>query len=147
MPNYNKFIGIGRITRDIELKYTPKGTAVGKFGLAINRSWSDESGQKREETTFLDIDCFGKTAENIQKFFHKGSHIMVDGRLKTDKWTDKQTGQDRSKLGVVLDSFQFIDQKQDGAPAQPQPATRPARPNPTQVANQQGEPDYSDAPF
>lgn len=141
MPNYNKFIGIGRITRDIELKYTAKGTAVGKFGLAINRSWSDESGQKKEETTFLDIDCFGKTAENIQKFFHKGSHIMVDGHLKTDSWEDKTTGQKRSKTGVVLDSFQFIDQKQDGAPAQPQPAARPARPNPPQAVPQHGEED------
>lgn len=146
MPNYNKFIGIGRITRDIELKYTPKGTAVGKFGLAINRSWSDDSGQKREETTFLDIDCFGKQAENVQKFFRKGSHIMVDGHLKTDSWEDKTTGQKRSKTGVVLDSFQFIDQKQDGSSAQPHPTARPARPNPPQAAYQQGEPD-SDIPF
>lgn len=138
MPNYNKFIGIGRITRDIELKYTPKGTAVGKFGLAINRSWSDDSGQKREETTFLDIDCFGKQAENVQKFFRKGSHIMVDGHLKTDSWDDKTTGQKRSKTVVVLESFQFIDQKQDGPEQQHQPAPRPTRANPPQAVPQHG---------
>jgi single-strand DNA-binding protein len=108
MSNFNKVILAGNLTRDPELRFTPKGTAVCKFGLAINRAWAGEDGHKREEATFVDVDAFGKTAENIAKFFRKGGQILLEGRLKLDQWDDKQTGAKRSKLGVVLESFTFI---------------------------------------
>lgn len=105
--NYNKVIIAGNITRDPELRTTPKGTAIAKFGLAINRNWTGEDGQKREEVTFVDVDAFGKQAEIVGKYFRKGRSVLVEGRLKLDQWDDKQTGQKRSRLGVVLESFSF----------------------------------------
>lgn len=105
--NLNKlFIG-GNLTRDPELKYTTKGSAICKFGIAVNRKWKTEAGEEKEEVTFVDIDCFGKTAELIAKLFRKGKPILVEGRLKLDQWDDKQTGQKKSRLGVTMESFQF----------------------------------------
>ena len=127
MSNFNKVILAGYLTKDPELRYTPKGTAVAKFGIGINRSWTTESGEKREEATFVDIDSFGKTAEVIGQWFRKGSPILVEGRLKLDQWEDKQTGAKRSKLGVILESFSFIGKKEDGAGSgsgAPAPASR-----------------------
>ena len=128
MANFNKVILAGNMTRDPELRYTPKGTAIAKFGLAINRTWNGEDGQKREEVTFVDVDAFGKQADAIGKFFKKGKPVLVEGRLKLDQWDDKQTGQKRSRLGVVLESFAFLDGgKRDGAQDGPAPEARPAR--------------------
>jgi single-strand DNA-binding protein len=109
MRGYNKVILIGNLTRDPELRYTPKGTAVAKIGLAVGRVWRDESGAQKEETTFVDIDAWGKQAETISQYLKKGRPILVEGRLKLDTWDDKQTNQKRSKLGVVLEAFQFLD--------------------------------------
>src|SRR5687767_4425709 len=109
MPNFNKVILAGNITRDPELRYTPKGTAVAKIGMAINRQWKDESGQQKEEVTFVDVDAFGRQAEVISQYLKKGRPILIEGRLKFDQWDDKQTNQKRSRLGVVLESFQFLD--------------------------------------
>lgn len=133
MANFNKVILAGNMTRDPELRYTPKGTAIAKFGLAINRNWTGEDGQKREEVTFVDVDAFGKQAEVIGQYLRKGRPILVEGRLKLDQWDDKQTGQKRSRLGVVLESFSFLDsgnREGGGAPAAGPagPAARPARP-------------------
>lgn len=132
MANFNKVILAGNLTRDPELRYTPKGTAIAKFGLAINRNWTGEDGQKREEVTFVDVDCFGKQAEVISQYLRKGRPVLVEGRLKLDQWDDKQTGQKRSRLGVVLESFSFLDggnREAGGAPAASSaPAARPARP-------------------
>lgn len=137
MANFNKVILAGNLTRDPELRYTPKGTAIAKFGLAINRNWTGEDGQKREEVTFVDVDAFGKQAEVIGQYLRKGRPVLVEGRLKLDQWDDKQTGQKRSRLGVVLESFSFLDSGNregaaGGAPAPagsaPTPAARPARP-------------------
>lgn len=108
MPNFNKVILVGNITRDIELRYTPKGTAVTRICLAVNRNWKDENGQAVTETTFVDIDVFGGQAETLQKYVRKGNPLLVEGRLKLDTWDDKQTGQRRSRMGVVLESFQFL---------------------------------------
>jgi single-strand DNA-binding protein len=105
--NFNKVIIAGNITRDPEVRTTPKGNTVAKFGLAINRNWTGEDGQKREEVTFVDVDAFGKQAEIVGKYFRKGRCVLVEGRLKLDQWDDKQTGQKRSRLGVVLESFSF----------------------------------------
>ena len=109
MANFNKVILAGNLTRDPELRYTPKGVAIAKLGLAINRTWKSETGETKEETTFVDVDAFGRTAETIGQYLKKGRPILIEGRLKLDQWDDKQTGQKRSKLGVVLETFQFLD--------------------------------------
>ena len=114
MPNYNKVILMGNLTRDPEVRYTSGGTAIAKLGIAVNRYWSNKDGQKQEETTFVDVDAFGRQAETIGQYLKKGRPIMVEGRLKLDQWDDKQTGQKRSKLGVVLDRFEFIDSRGEG---------------------------------
>ena len=109
MANFNKVILAGNLTRDPELRYTPKGMAIAKIGLAINRTWKNEAGETKEDTTFVDVDAFGRQAEVIGQYLKKGRPILIEGRLRLDQWDDKQTGQKRSKLGVVLESFQFLD--------------------------------------
>ncbi len=109
MASFNKVILIGNLTRDPELRYTAKGTAIGKLGLAVNRRWRNEAGEWQEEVTFIDVSAFGKQAETIGQYLKKGRPIMVEGRLKLDQWEDKNTGQKRSKLDVVLENFQFLD--------------------------------------
>jgi single-strand DNA-binding protein len=114
MPNYNKVILMGNLTRDPEVRYTSGGTAIAKLGLAVNRRWKNQEGQMQEETTFVDVDAFGRQAETIGQYLKKGRPVMVEGRLKLDQWDDKQTGQKRSKLGVVLENFQFLDSRGEG---------------------------------
>jgi single-strand DNA-binding protein len=131
MASFNKVILMGNLTRDPELRYTSKGTAIAKVGLAVNRVWRTETGEQKEEVTFVDIDVFGRTAENVGQYMRKGSPILVEGRLRLDQWDDKQTGQKRSKLGVTAETVQFLSggnrAEQGGAPAAPRPA-RPAAP-------------------
>jgi len=144
MASFNKVILIGNLTRDPELKYTPKGTAVARIGLAVSRSWKTETGETREEVAFIDIDAFGRQAEVIGQYLKKGRPLMVEGRLKLDQWDDKTTGQKRSKLGVVLESFQFLDSGNKagggaeagggGEYASRGPAPRPSRPAPSAPA-------------
>lgn len=151
MPNFNKVILAGNLTRDPELRYTPKGTAVAKLGLAINRQWKDEAGNQKEEVTFVDVDAFGRQAEVISQYVKKGRPILVEGRLKLDQWDDKQTGQKKSRLGVVLETFQFLDSGgtregggagfSGGAPAPARPQSAPAR------SNQPAPPPPSDEPL
>src|SRR2546425_872607 len=109
MASFNRVILAGKLTRDPEVRYTPKGTAIAKIGLAVNRTWKNEAGETKEEVTFVDVDAFGRQAEVIGQYFRKGRPILVEGRLKYDQWDDKQTGQKRSRLGVVLEGFSFID--------------------------------------
>src|SRR3954470_5710606 len=108
MPNFNKVILAGNLTRDPELRYLPKGTATARLGLAINRQWRDESGQTKEEVTFVDVDAWGKQAETICQYLKKGQPILIEGRLKLDSWDDKQTNQKRHQLRVVVGGFQFL---------------------------------------
>jgi single-strand DNA-binding protein len=108
MASFNRVILMGNLTRDPELRYTPKGTAIAKIGLAVNRQWRTESGETKEEVTFVDVDSFGRQAETIAQYMKKGSPILVEGRLRLDQWDDKQTGQKRSRLGVVLENFKFV---------------------------------------
>lgn len=128
MASYNKVILVGNLTRDPELRYTPKGTAVAKIGVAVNRSWKTETGETKEEVTFVDVESFGRQAETLGQYMKKGRPIMIEGRLRLDTWDDKQTGQKRSKLGVVMESFQFLDFGGRGADesAAPAPRARPA---------------------
>lgn len=108
MAYLNKVFLIGNLTRDPELRVTPKGTAICSFGLAVNRQFKDDSGALRDETTFVDIEAWGKQGELVSKYLTKGSPAMVEGRLKLDQWEDKNGGGKRSKLKVVLDNVQFL---------------------------------------
>ncbi|MDX2187754.1 MAG: single-stranded DNA-binding protein [Opitutaceae bacterium] len=114
MASFNQVILVGNLTRDPEIRVTPKGTSICAFGLAVNRTWRDESGQDREEVTFVDVEAWGKQAEIIHKYLTKGSQALVQGRLKLDQWEDKQSGQKRSKLKVVLENVQFLGSPQGG---------------------------------
>lgn len=135
MANYNKVILIGNLTRDPELKYTPKGSAVTDLGIAVNRHYTLESGERREETTFVDVTLWGKTAELAGEYLYKGRPVFVEGRLQLDTWEDKQTGQKRSKLRVVGESIQFLGPRENreggggsagGGARQEAAASRPA---------------------
>src|SRR5205809_637063 len=128
MANFNKVILAGNLTRDPELRYTPKGTAIAKIGLAINRTWKNEAGETKEEVTFVDVDAFGRQAEVIGQYMKKGRPFLVEGRLKLDQWEDKNTHQKQSKLKVVLESFSFIDSNrgEGGGGGGESPRRRPA---------------------
>jgi single-strand DNA-binding protein len=108
MAYLNKVFLIGNLTRDPELRVTPKGTAICQFGLAVNRQYKDESGATRDETAFIDIEAWGKQGELCSKYLQKGSLAFIEGRLRFDSWEDKQSGQKRNKLKVVLDNVQFL---------------------------------------
>ena len=123
MASFNKVILIGNLTRDPELRFTPKGTAICKIGLAVNRVWTNEAGEKKEEVTFIDVDVFGRTAENVGKYMKKGKPILIEGRLKLDQWDDKQTGEKKSKLSVAAEAVQFLGSPETSSA----PAERPAR--------------------
>lgn len=152
MANYNKVILIGNLTRDPELRYTSKGTAIAKIGLAVNRSWRTETGETKEEVTFVDVDSFGRQAETLGQYMKKGRPIMIEGRLRLETWDDKQTGQKRSKLGVVMESFQFLDfggrGSEEGAPAAPSaPRSKPAPSTPPAAGGPEDPPSEDDVPF
>lgn len=108
MSSFNKVLLMGNLTRDPEIRTTPSGLTIAKLGLAVNRRFRTKEGEQREETTFVDIDAFGVQADLIQRYCGKGSPLFVEGRLRLDQWQDAKTGENRSKLGVVLENFQFI---------------------------------------
>jgi single-strand DNA-binding protein len=112
MASFNKVILIGNLTRDPELRYTPKGTAIARFTLAVNRTWKSEAGEQKEEVAFIDIDAFARQAETIAQYVKKGRPLLVEGRLRQDTWDDKQTGKKQSKLLVTLENFRFMDSGQ-----------------------------------
>lgn len=116
MSSFNKVYLVGNLTRDPELKTLPSGSSVAAFGLAVNRSYRKADGEEVEETTFVDIDAFGKSAENIQKYCKKGDPLMVEGRLRFRTW-ETDAGDKRSKLSVILETFQFLPRSggEDGA--------------------------------
>ena len=119
----NKVILLGKLTRDPEVRHTPNNSAVGQFSVAINRKWRDKSGQMQEEVTFVDCEAWGKTAENIAKFFSKGKTIIIEGRLKLDQWEDKNGGGRRSKLKVVVELFYFADDRREDSVSEPKART------------------------
>ncbi len=108
MANLNKVMLIGNLTRDPEIKYTPKGSAIAELGLAINRYYTTESGEKKEETTFVDVTLWGRQAEIAKEYLGKGKPVYIEGRLQLDTWDDKQTGQKRSKLRVTGEQMQLL---------------------------------------
>jgi single-strand DNA-binding protein len=129
MSNFNLVVIMGRLTRDPELKYTPKGTAIANVSIAVNRKWKGESGDEKEETTFLDCVAFSKTAEVITQYLKKGNPIHISGRLRQESWEDKNTNEKRSKLGVVIESFQFLGSSTKSAdkPKQEDLPSKPAK--------------------
>ena len=142
MSNFNKVYLMGNLTRDPELRYTPKGQPVAKLGMAINRKFTTE-GQEREEDVFVEIEAWGKAAEVISQHCKKSRPLFVEGRLKLDQWDDKTTGQKRSALRVVLESFQFV----GGRPASTEGETE--KPKAAPVANDapKAAPADDDVPF
>jgi single-strand DNA-binding protein len=133
MPNLNRVQLMGNLTRDVDLRYTPNNTAVAQIGLAINHKYKTGDGEQKEEVTFIDCEAWGRAAEVLNQYLRKGRPVYIEGRLKLDQWQDKE-GNNRSKLKVVVESFQFIDGKDQGeqrpAPLQSQrpPASRQAPP-------------------
>jgi single-strand DNA-binding protein len=133
MANLNKVMLIGNLTRDPELRFTPKGTAVADITLAINRIWNNEQNQKQEETIFVDVTLWGRQAELAQQYLTKGRGAYIEGRLQMDTWDDKETGKKRSKLKVIGENLQFLPDGRGatgGAPHQgsaPQQSSRPAQ--------------------
>ena len=114
MPNLNKVMLMGNLTRDPELRYLPSNMAVVGLGLAVNRRWRNQQGEQQEETTFLDCEAFGKTAELLNQYLKKGRPVYLEGRLKLDQWQDRESGGNRSKLKVIIENFQFIDSRGEG---------------------------------
>jgi single-strand DNA-binding protein len=138
MASFNKVILLGNLTRDPEVRYTPKGTAVTELGMAVNRVYTAENGEKREETTFVDVTLWGRTAEIAGEYLKKGRPVFIEGRLQLDTWDDKTSGQKRSKLKVVGEGLQLIgsrpgggggggggDDEGSGAPRSSRPAQPP----------------------
>jgi len=138
MASFNKVILLGNLTRDPEVRYTPKGTAVTELGMAVNRVYTAENGEKREETTFVDVTLWGRTAEIAGEYLKKGRPVFIEGRLQLDTWDDKTSGQKRSKLKVVGEGLQLIgsrpgggggggggDEEGSGAPRSSRPAPPP----------------------
>src|SRR6187455_2036076 len=117
MASLNKVMLIGNLTRDPEIKYTPKGTAIADIGLAVNRNYTTESGEKREEVTFIDVTLWGRVAEIVGEYCKKGRPLFVEGRLQLDTWDDKATGQKRSKLKIVGENIQLLGGGEGGGSA------------------------------
>ena len=114
MASLNKVMLIGNLTRDPEVRYTPKGSAVADLSIAVNRTYQTENGERMEEVTYVDVVAWARLAELVGQYLHKGRAVFIEGRLQMDTWEDKQTGQKRSRIKVVGENMQFLDSKRDG---------------------------------
>lgn len=123
MPNVNIVVLAGNLVRDPELRHTPGGAAVCDFALAVNRRWTDNAGQKKEEVSFIDCTAWAKTAELVSTYLRKGSAALVEGEIRQERWEDSATGGQRSRIKVNVARVQFLGRKAegDGAPASAQP--------------------------
>ncbi len=150
MASFNKVILLGNLTRDPEVRYTPKGSAVCDLGIAINRQYTLDSGEKREEVTYVDVVLWSRLAEIAGEYLKKGRPVFIEGRLQLDTWDDKQTGQKRSKLRVIGETMQLLGGRPPGAgggaPAEGGEA-RPAKSTPPPKAGAAAEPDDDEIPF
>jgi len=124
---YNKIILVGNLTRDVEVKYTQGGMAIAKTAIATSRKFKSNTGEQKEEVCFVDITFFARSAEIASQYLHKGSKILVEGRLVFEQWTD-QNGQKRSKHGVTVDVMQMLGAKGD-SPTNESPHNTPPTPN------------------
>jgi single-strand DNA-binding protein len=148
MASFNKVILVGNLTRDPEVRYTPKGTAVTDIGLAVNRVYTTDNNEKREEVTFVDVTLWGRTAEIAGEYLKKGRPCLIEGRLQMDTWDDKQTGQKRSKLKVIGEALQLLGSRPggDGGGEDRQSARSTTAP-PKGAASRPNEPDEDEIPF
>src|ERR1043165_9156447 len=153
MASFNKVILMGNLTRDPELRFTPKGTAVAKLGLAVNRVWKTETGETKEDVLFIDIEAFSRQAETIGQYLKKGSPVLVEGHLRLDTWDDKQTNQKRSKILVTAENVRFLGSgqpREGGGPgpevARPRPSA-PSAPSAPPAGEPVEEPPGDDVPF
>ena len=150
MASFNKVILLGNLTRDPEVRYTPKGTAVTELGMAVNRVYTAENGEKREDTTFVDVTLWGRTAEIAGEYLKKGRPVFIEGRLQLDTWDDKQSGQKRSKLKVVGEGLQLLGGRPGGGGGggggDEEGGSRASRPAPPPKATA-SEPDDDEIPF
>jgi single-strand DNA-binding protein len=135
MPSFNRVLLLGNLTRDPVLKQLPTQTQVAEFGLAVNRKFRTPQGEDRVDTVFVDCAAFGKTADTIVHYCHKGRPLFVEGRLRYDSWEDKQGGK-HSKLSVVVESFQFIGSRDDSSRSA---ATKNAKSNPPPIEKRRAE--------
>ena len=132
MPNYNKVLLMGNLTRDPELKRTSSDMAVAQLSIAVNRQYKDKSGEQVKETTFVDCEAWGRTAEVMSQYLSKGKPVFVEGRLKLDQWQDKD-GNNRSKLKMVIEKFEFVDSKGSQTSAPSEAETVPTTPPPDDI--------------
>ncbi len=149
MASFNKIILMGNLTRDPELRYTPKGTAVAKLGLAVNRTWKTETGETKEDVLFIDVEAFSRQAETVGQYLKKGSPILVEGRLRMDTWDDKQTNQKRTKILVTAENVRFLGSghsREGGTPAAAR-AKQPAAPPAAAPEAVEEPPPEDDVPF
>jgi len=133
---YNKIILAGNLTRDIEIRYTQGGSAIGNTAIATTRKFKSQTGEQKEEVLFVDLTFFGRTAEIANQYLRKGSKVLVDGRLKLDQWADQQSGAKRSKHSVTVENLQMLDSKQDNQSSQNDynqaaPPSQPVQAQPT----------------
>ena len=125
MASFNKVILIGNLTRDVELKYLPKGTAVCNLSMAVNRRWKTEAGEEKEDVYFAECKAFGKQAETLAQYVKKGHPLLVEGRLTREEWDDKKTGDKRSTTRIMIETFQFLKERDEGAAPTPRRDTKP----------------------
>jgi single-strand DNA-binding protein len=149
MASFNKVILLGNLTRDPEVRYTPKGSAVCDLGLAVNRNYTLDNGEKREEVTFVDVVLWARLAEIAGEYLKKGRPVFIEGRLQMDSWDDKQSGQKRTKLRVVGETMQLLGSRPSGAGGGDAPETeRPPRAAAGKAAPAaKAEPDDDEIPF
>jgi single-strand DNA-binding protein len=144
MANLNKVLLLGNVTRDPEVRYTPKGSAVCDLGVAVNRAYTTDSGEKREEVTFVDVTLWGRTAEVASEYLKKGRPVFIEGRLQMDTWDDKQTGQKRTRLRVVADNMQLLGGRPSGGSEVPGEGRQTSVPPKKSAPS---EPDEDEIPF
>ena len=152
MASFNKVILLGNLTRDPEVRYTPKGSAVCDLGIAINRQYTLDSGEKREEVTFVDVVLWARLAEIAGEYLKKGRPVFIEGRLQLDTWDDKQSGQKRSKLRVIGETMQLLGGRPPGAGGGTAESgegkeSRPAKTTPPPKAAEKAESDEDEIPF
>jgi len=152
MASFNKVILLGNLTRDPEVRYTPKGSAVCDLGIAVNRQYTLDSGEKREEVTFVDVVLWSRLAEIAGEYLKKGRPIFIEGRLQLDTWDDKQSGQKRSKLRVIGETMQLLGGRPPAAGGAAEGGegskeARSSKPAPPPKAGAAAEPDDDEIPF
>jgi single-strand DNA-binding protein len=152
MASFNKVILLGNLTRDPEVRYTPKGSAVCDLGIAVNRVYTTEGGERREEVTFVDVVLWARLAEIAGEYLRKGRPVFIEGRLQMDSWDDKQTGQKRTKLRVVGESMQLLGGRPGGTTGETADEDRVATSSGSKTAAppksaKPAEPDDDEIPF